>query len=92
MDIMDKRTFLLQTVRQMKYILDDELMSVTLGKIEETIAHSAPEILNSRWKKIYLFCVQCVVDGGNEKHMQCYNLYHDKIQEYYRLYCEKGNV
>jgi len=79
---MNKRIFILQTLELMRTALDDPLMTKTINNIKDTVAHSAPEILDSRWYKIYAFCAQFVTDGDNPKHIECFNIYNNRLKEY----------
>jgi|TARA_Y100000817_G_scaffold306948_1_gene292750 hypothetical protein len=79
---MNKRVFILQTLDMMRTTLDDPSMTKSIEKIKDTVAHSAPEILDGRWYKIYAFCTQFVNDEDNPKHLKCFNIYNDRLKEY----------
>ncbi len=74
--------YLLQTLKMMDTALDDPLMTDTIKRICDTICHTAPEILDSRWNNIYIFCSQNVQDGSNPKHKQCYEIYQKRLMGY----------
>lgn len=79
---MDKRTYLLSTLTEMSDALDDEEMTVDIGKIKDTVAHAAPEILDNQWSRIYRYCVSNVKDETNPNHYKCFLLYNKKYTEY----------
>lgn len=79
---MDKRTYLISTLTEMSDALDDEAMAVDIGKIKDTVAHAAPEILDNQWMKIYRYCVTNVNDEANPNHLKCFLLYNKKYTEY----------
>lgn len=84
--MVDKRTYLLQTLILIDKLLADKLMTITLNKIKDTVAHTAPEMLDTRWNNIYLFCLQYVQDASNPSHMKCFNLYQTRFVEYKKLF------
>ena len=82
---MDKRIYILETIRLMQVALDDPLMTTSLDRISSTVAHTAPEIISQRWTEIFLFCKQWVQDGENPKHMKCFKIYHERLKGYKEL-------
>ena len=84
--MVNKRSYLLQTLVLIDDILNDKLMTITLNKIKDTVAHTAPEMLDARWNNIYLFCLQHVQDASNPSHMECFELYQKRFIEYKKLF------
>ena len=63
----NKTTYLLETVQQISDALkDDENIVNDLKKLIDTICHTAPEIIDSRWQKLYNYCVQFINDASEE--------------------------
>lgn len=84
--MVDKRSYLLQTLLLIDKVLADRLMTITLNKIKDTVAHTAPEMLDARWNNIYLFCLQYVQDASNPSHMKCFHLYQKRFTEYKNIF------
>lgn len=84
--MVDKRSYLLQTLLLIDKVLADRLMTITLNKIKDTVAHTAPEMLDARWNNIYLFCLENVQDASNPRHMECFELYQKRFTEYKKLF------
>ena len=86
MYIMNKVIYLLTTVNKLKEALDDVEYTERLDHLYDSIAHTAPEIVDSRWQRIYRFCTTYVTDQNNPNHMKCYNIYMKSLAEYNKLF------
>ena len=75
-----KRQILLLLVRQMREVVTDASTKEGLNHIIDTIAHTAPEILDSRWNRIFNFCR---ANLSNNK--ECFNLYNHYFDSYKKL-------
>ena len=80
-----KRGILLLLVRQMKEAVSDEPTKKGLDHIIDTIAHTAPEIMDSRWNRIFNFCRANLSQEGNAEHKECFDLYHNYFKQYKEL-------
>jgi hypothetical protein len=83
---MEKVAYLLSTVTQMDTALNDADITERLERLYDTIAHTAPEIIDSRWHNIYRFCTTFVTDGENANHIKCFELYNKRVKEYKQLF------
>jgi hypothetical protein len=79
---MEKRAYLISTLSEMSDLLNDDRMAIDIGKIQDTIAHAAPEILDNQWMRIYRYCISNIQDETNPNHYKCYLLYNKKYTEY----------
>ena len=85
-----KRQYLLKTIQMFIDEFkpdnkDKNLESIISGfeAIMDTIGHTAPEIITSRWKDIFNFCKAYLNDQTNEAHNNCLKIYTWRIKEYY---------
>lgn len=81
-----KRALLLVLVRQMKEAVSDEANKRDLDNISQTIAHTAPEILDSRWNRIFNYCRANLSQEGNKEHEECFKLYNNYFSQYKALH------
>ena len=72
-----KRAILLKLIHDMREAVDDEEVRLSLSKIADTVVHTAPEILDNRWKMIYNLCTTHL--GDNEA---CFELYSNAMTKY----------
>ena len=83
----NKTTYLLETVQQISDALkDDENVVNDLKKLIDTICHTAPEIIDSRWQKLYNYCVQFINDASDPNHLKAFNIYSTRLREYNELF------
>ena len=79
---MIKREFLMTTVLLLKGAVDDEKIKVEFDKLLDTIAHTAPEVLDHRWMNIYNICSTHLTDMTDESHNECYTIYQNRLKDY----------
>lgn len=80
-----KRAILLTLVRQMREAVSDQPTKQDLENIITTIAHTAPEIMDSRWNRIFNYCRANLSEEGNKEHAECFALYHNYFSQYKAL-------
>jgi hypothetical protein len=54
----------------------------SLKNILDTVMHTAPEIIGSRWTDIYLFCSQYLNEPNNQSHVKSINIYNTRYNTY----------
>jgi hypothetical protein len=76
----DTRLYLLQTVNQLKTHVPETEIGIRSGfdKISDTIAHSAPEIVEARWKDIFNLCSVYINDDKIDWHEKVFNTYQER--------------
>ncbi len=94
-----KRIYLLNTLKMMINVFEDKIDIVNDSDTKEykyikglihlidTICHTAPEILWSRWENIYRFCTVNFSDFNNEDHKKILNIYNTRIKGYKKKFC-----
>ena len=65
---------------------DNPEIQKSLNNILDTVAHTAPEIIGSRWTDIYLFCSEYLNDQNNPAHVKSLNIYNTKYNAYRKKY------
>lgn len=80
-----KRVLLLKLLINMENTVSDDDLKTTIDRIKSTVVHTAPEILDLRWKSIYHMCVQYMNDFDNPEHDRCFELYSQALEEYKTL-------
>jgi len=78
----EKRYILITLLAQMKASVTDESLKRSIGSLADTVAHSAPEIIDSRWRPIYNMCKRQMNDVENSEHKKCFELYSAAIEKY----------
>jgi len=85
--MINKTTYLLETVQKISDVLNDDKRIVNdLKKLIDTICHTAPEIVDSRWQKLYTYCVQFINDASNPNHLKAFKIYTYRLKEYNELF------
>ena len=82
-----KTQYIIETLRLLKNEFPDnpDFLS-SFNRIIDTVSHTAPEIVSQRWNKIYNFCISHCNNSNNTAHVNAYNIYHNRIKEYFDLY------
>ena len=81
----NKRFILLKLLRNMEDTLTNVPLKTSVSHLYDTVSHTAPEILDSRWSKIYNLCVMYINDDDNAEHAKCFKLYEQAFEDYKRL-------
>ena len=77
-----KQVYLLNLLTQLHTTVDDERIKQSLRAQWESVAHSAPEAIDLRWRPLYNLCRQHINDSGNPTHIKCFDLYQHGYEEY----------
>lgn len=85
MSISPKRALLLKLLNNMEESVSDPSLKQTISNLRETVAHTAPEIIDSRWRRIYQLCVTHMNDVDNPEHDKCFHLYQNALNDYKSL-------
>ena len=85
MNVKNKRLLLMKLLTEMETVISDKSLKQTVSNVRDTVAHTAPEILDSRWKIIYNMCVIHLNDFENPEHAKCFELYSQVFEEYKTL-------
>lgn len=85
MSISPKRALLLKLLNNMEESVSDTSLKQTISNLRETVAHTAPEIIDSRWRRIYQLCVTHMNDVDNPEHDKCFHLYQKALNDYKSL-------
>jgi hypothetical protein len=72
-----KRAILLKLVHDMRETVEDKKIRQSLSNIADTVVHTAPEILDNRWRLIYNLCATHL--GDNKA---CFELYSNAMEKY----------
>lgn len=80
-----KRAILIKLLLTMEDTVSDQSLKQTILKLRDTVVHTAPEIIDSRWKRIYVMCVTHMNDADNPEHAKCFQLYTQALEEYKTL-------
>jgi len=82
---MSKRSLLIQLLTTMEDTVSNQSLKQTVSNTRDTVAHTAPEIIDSRWKRIYQMCSIHMNDVNNPEHAKCFELYMQALEEYKKL-------
>jgi len=77
-----KRMILLTLLTDIENTVTDMSLKKSVSNVYDTVAHTAPEIMDSRWNTIYKLCVNNMNDMNNPKHKLCLELYEQALQNY----------
>ena len=80
-----KRALLINLLKNMKDAVSNPSLKQTISNVMDTVGHTAPEIIDLRWKRIYQMCVVHMGDVGNSEHAKCFELYTHALEEYKKL-------
>lgn len=81
-----KQAYLLGVLQQIHDAIDSTDTKTTLKHQMSTVAHSAPEIVDLRWRPLYDLCRYHINDETNPAHAVCFAIYHDGYSEYCKLF------
>lgn len=80
-----KRAFLIKLLIEMENTVSNESLKQTVSNVRDTVVHTAPEILDSRWQRIFQMCTIHMNDANNKEHEKCFFLYTQALKEYKNL-------
>lgn len=80
-----KRALLVKLLSNMEDTVSDLSLKQTISNLRDTVVHTAPEIIDSRWKRIYQMCVRHMSEVENPEHEKCFQLYQQALEEYKEL-------
>jgi len=80
-----KRALLIKLLKNMEDTVSDQSLKQTVSNVRDTVVHTAPEILDSRWQRIFQMCVIHMNDVKNPEHAKCFELYTQALNEYKNL-------
>jgi hypothetical protein len=77
-----KQVYLLNLLSQLHSTIDDESTKQSLRAQWDTVAHSAPEAVDLRWRPLYDLCRSRINDSSNPVHKKCFDIYQHGYEEY----------
>lgn len=77
-----KQVYLLNLLTKLHKTIDDESTKQSLRAQWDTVAHSAPEAVDLRWRPLYDLCRSRINDSDNPVHKECFDLYQHGYEEY----------
>tara|TARA_X000000950_G_C13900870_1_gene654837 strand:+ start:130 stop:384 length:255 start_codon:yes stop_codon:yes gene_type:complete len=80
-----KRAIMTNLLIQLEHAVSSESLKQTVSNVRDTVVHTAPEILDSRWQRIFQMCTIHMNDANNPEHEKCFNLYMQALEEYKNL-------
>ena len=80
-----KRAVLINLLKNMEDTVSNESLKQTVSNVRDTVVHTAPEILDSRWQRIFQMCTIHMNDANNVEHEKCFFLYTQALKEYKNL-------
>ena len=79
--------FIVETLCLIREIFEDNPeMQKSLEKVLDTVSHTAPEVIGTRWMDIYQFCIVYLNDEKNPAHVKCLNIYNTRYTTYRKKY------
>lgn len=81
-----KQSYLLDILQRIHDAIDDENTRTTLKRQMATVAHTAPEIVDLRWRPLYNLCRFHINDETNPAHKACFDIYQNGYTEYCKLF------
>jgi len=81
-----KPEYILTILVSLHDTIDDEDTKARLKSLMDTVIHTAPEIVDSRWKDIYEVCRLRINDLNNASHKKCFSIYNDGYKKYLSLF------
>ena len=79
--------FIVETLCLIREVFEDNPgIQKSLDNILDTVAHTAPEIVGSRWTDIYLFCSGYLNDEKNPTHVKSLDIYNTRYATYRKKY------
>ena len=80
-----KRAVLINLLKNMEDTVSNKSLKQTVSNVRDTVVHTAPEILDSRWQRIFQMCTIHMNDANNVEHEKCFFLYTQALEEYKNL-------
>lgn len=80
-----KRAVMINLLKNMEDTVSDKSLKQTVSNVRDTVVHTAPEILDSRWQRIFQMCTIHMNDAKNKEHEKCFFLYTQALEEYKNL-------
>ena len=71
---------ILNTIDQCTATINDNVTKEKLKALKNTISFTAPEILSSRLKELFI-----ILKNDCTNNLRCKEIYHNRLQEYFRL-------
>ena len=81
----DKTQHILETIGLLIDELDNEEIKMSLVRIADSVAHTAPEIIDNRWSTLFKFCTHYINDENNPSHLKCLEIYNQRYTSYAAL-------
>ena len=79
--------FIAETVSRISNeIIDNENMQASFNALIDSIMHTAPEIVQGRWRDLFLICRENLDDASNPAHQKCLEIYNSRYREYRKIY------
>lgn len=83
--IQKKRALMMNLLLNFQNTLSNPSLKQTVSNLRDTIIHTAPEILDRRWGRIYQLCIHFINDANNEEHQKCFDFYQQALEEYKKI-------
>lgn len=80
-----KRALMTNLLIKMENAVSNQSLKQTVSNVRDTVVHTAPEILDSRWQRIFQMCTIHMNDANNPEHEKCFELYMQALKEYKNL-------
>jgi hypothetical protein len=77
-----KRQLILQTIVLLQEACDDDNVHDILNKVASTVAHTAPEIIDRSWLKLYNVCTHHLNNASIPSHQACFQVYTSQYEKY----------
>jgi hypothetical protein len=83
---MSKNAHLLGVLQKIHDAIDSECIQLMVRKQMDTVVHTAPEIVDERWRPLYDLCRYHINDETNLSHKACFDIYHEGYTEYLKRF------
>ena len=77
---MEKLSFMLETLQQLQQAAKRSDLSKPFDAMHDSVAHTAPEVMDRCWHLVYAFCIKHLQD---RKDVQ--KIYNERIEQYFKL-------
>lgn len=77
---MEKLTFMLETLRQLQQAAERPDLSKLFDAMLDSVVHTAPEVMDLCWHRVYRFCMKHLHDHENVQ-----KIYNERIEQYFKL-------
>lgn len=84
--IESKSQFLVATVQALHEACEDPAIQGEFDKVMDSLVHTAPEILDRCWLRMYSVCSQHLTNASDPTHTKCFRIYTDRYRQYKELY------